>query len=171
MVNIKYHHFGNSLLRLGDDTSKWQNCPGPPALAAAGRSMTGPPPATLAAGQVQRRLYCVPHIRKAKTTLRHRQILLHIQQNHQLKKQLRSSQQLLTVLQTQHSSRLLYFRLLLFVRLMQPDFTHHSGYMDVLTYPAVSLILFWSEFPLRRPAPSSYIHQSPKNQHQKQLVS
>lgn len=48
--------------------------------------------------------------------------------------------------------------------------TEHSGYTNMLTYPAASLILFWSESPLRHPAPSSYIHQSPKNQQQKHSV-
>lgn len=38
------------------------------------------------------------------------------------------------------------------------------------THPAVSLILSWSESPLRRPAPNSRTRQSPRNRQQWQLV-
>lgn len=104
---------------------------------------------------------------------RGRFFLLHVQQNHQLKKQQepRPSPYPLTVLQTQPSSHLSCFKALLRGRLTQPGFRHRSAYTDILTYPAVSLILVWSEFPLRRPAPSSHIHQSPKNQQQKPPLS
>ena len=122
-------------------------------------------------GKAQRSPCVVTQLRKAKPGLGQGQILLRIQQSCWLKKQQEPSpsQRLLTVLQT--NPRVLHFKSPLFRRLTQPGCWHHPAHTATLTYPAVSLILFWSESPLRRPAPSSYIRQSPKNQQQQQPVS